>query len=74
MDLEYIFETTVVAIDNTHLMLSTATVLRYGNEAGKGDHQHWFATETIYAFSTPEQLLTDFMADIERWKHDYRDF
>lgn len=47
-------------------------VLRYDNEAGKGDHRHWFATETAYAFSTPEQLLADFMADIGRWNHGYR--
>lgn len=48
-------------------------VLRYDNEAGKGDHRHWGADETGYRFSTPEQLLADFMADIERWHHDNRD-
>jgi hypothetical protein len=39
-------------------------VLRYDNEAGKGDHRHVGAVELPYAFTTPEQLYTDFMADV----------
>ena len=35
-------------------------VLRYDNEAGKGDHRHAGAAESPYTFTTPEQLYTDF--------------
>ncbi|NVO04462.1 MAG: hypothetical protein HXX19_00095 [Rhodoferax sp.] len=45
-------------------------VLRYDNERGKGDHRHWLKAESAYAFSTPEQLMADFEADIERWNHE----
>lgn len=31
-------------------------VLRYVNEAGKGDHRHLGSRETAYAFTTPESL------------------
>ena len=45
-------------------------VLRYDNEAGKGDHQHWGKKESEYNFSGPERLIADFQADIERWDHE----
>lgn len=35
-------------------------VLRYDNEAGKGDHRHDSKTESEYVFSSPEQLIADF--------------
>jgi len=38
----------------------------YDNERGKGDHRHIQGTEEAYAFSTPEQLIEDFMADVRR--------
>ena len=37
-------------------------VLRYDNEAGKGDHRHVGAVESPYTFSTPEQLYADFIS------------
>ncbi len=43
-------------------------VLRYDNEAGKGDHRHLGAVETSYRFTTPEQLLADFWQDVDEWK------
>ena len=43
-------------------------VLRYDNEAGKGDHRHLGETQTDYAFTTPAQLLADFWSDIDRWR------
>jgi len=43
-------------------------VLRYDNEAGKGDHRHCDEVESTYVFSTPEQLMLDFFKDIERYK------
>lgn len=45
-------------------------VLRYDNERGKGDHRHSETTEEPYGFSTPEQLMADFEADIARWNHE----
>lgn len=43
-------------------------VLRYDNEAGKGDHRHVGARETRYAFTTPAQLLADFWSDLDHWR------
>ena len=43
-------------------------VLRYDNEAGKGDHRHAGAVESPYTFTTPEQLYADFMADVTNWR------
>jgi Family of unknown function (DUF6516) len=36
----------------------------YDNEHGKGDHRHFQAAETPYAFSTVEQLMADFWFDV----------
>ena len=46
-------------------------VLRYDNERGKGDHRHLGATEEPYVFSSPEQLMVDFEADVARWNHEH---
>lgn len=46
-------------------------VLRYDNERGKGDHRHIGQEEQLYAFTTPERLVSDFNADIERWNHEH---
>lgn len=45
-------------------------VLRYDNEAGKGDHRHFGGKERAYAFTTPERLVADFQNDIARWNHE----
>jgi hypothetical protein len=42
-------------------------VLRYDNEAGKGDHRHIGSAEAPYRFTTAEALLADFWKDVERW-------
>ena len=47
-------------------------VLRYDNEAGKGDHRHFDGKESVYLFTTPEQLVADFQNDIERLNHENR--
>jgi hypothetical protein len=36
----------------------------YDNEAGKGDHRHYGGQEEIYRFTTPEQLMADFLKDV----------
>lgn len=48
-------------------------VLRYDNEAGKGDHRHRGNLEEPYRFSTPRQLLKDFNDDITRWRDENSD-
>ncbi len=46
-------------------------VLRYDNEAGKGDHRHLNGRERTYAFVSPRKLASDFFADIERHRHEH---
>ncbi len=41
-------------------------VLRYDNESGKGDHKHLHGRETAIAFSSIDELLTQFIAEVER--------
>ena len=42
----------------------------YDNERGKGDHKHVGDKETRYRFLSVEQLVADFLADVERAKHE----
>lgn len=48
-------------------------VIRYDNEAGKGDHRHFGSKESAYSFTTPEALLAAFERDIRRWNRENRD-
>jgi hypothetical protein len=43
-------------------------VVRYDNEAGKGDHRHLGEAETPYFFTTPATLLADFWNDVDQWR------
>lgn len=45
-----------------------ACVLRYDNEAGKGDHRHVGEDQEPYLFTTPAQLIEDFWNDVDRWR------
>ncbi len=45
-------------------------VIRYDNEAGKGDHRHVGNRESKYLFTTPENLLSDFQRDIRRHQRE----
>jgi len=47
-------------------------VVRYDNEAGKGDHRHFGEKESNYTFQTPEKLIADFERDIARWNRENR--
>jgi hypothetical protein len=40
-------------------------VMRYDNEAGKGDHRHTAEAENAYQFKSLEKLLEDFYSDLE---------
>lgn len=39
-------------------------IIGYDNEPGKGDHRHYANHEEPYPFTTPEQLVRDFLADV----------
>ena len=43
--------------------------IRYDNERGKGDHCHHNDQESVYNFTTIEQLLTNFEQDMNEWSH-----
>jgi hypothetical protein len=40
-------------------------LIGYDNERGKGDHKHIKGAELSYDFKGPQQLMADFMADVE---------
>jgi hypothetical protein len=42
-------------------------VLRFDNEAGKGDHKHLGEHEVPYDFTTLTQLVTDFWNAVDTW-------
>lgn len=48
-----------------------ACVLRYDNERDKGDHRHFGDNESRYRFSTVDQMMADFEADIARWNREH---
>lgn len=41
-------------------------VLGYDNERGKGDHRHYKGLETRYELASIDQLLADFVAEVEK--------
>jgi Family of unknown function (DUF6516) len=41
-------------------------LIGYDNERGRGDHRHVEGKQQPYTFSTPEQLIEDFLADVRR--------
>jgi uncharacterized protein DUF6516 len=50
------------------LVVNGVCVLRYDNEAGKGDHKHVGEREVPYSFTNPAQLLADFWNDVDHWR------
>ncbi|MBM3529035.1 MAG: hypothetical protein FJX62_13175 [Alphaproteobacteria bacterium] len=50
------------------LVAAGRCVLRYDNEAGKGDHRHVGDVERPYAFASFETLISDFWSDVESWR------
>ena len=41
-------------------------IVGYDNERPKGDHRHVRGVETAYIFSTVENLIEDFLADVKK--------
>lgn len=55
------------------LVAGGACVLRYDNEAGKGDHAHRGAEEHPYRFQGVDRLVADFETDVRRWLDEHGD-
>jgi hypothetical protein len=43
-------------------------VLRFDNEAGKGDHCHIGKRERSYTFYSSEKLIEDFWSAVDAWR------
>jgi hypothetical protein len=41
-------------------------IIGYDNEKGKGDHRHYLGIEEAYFFISPQNLVQDFLSDVER--------
>jgi hypothetical protein len=50
------------------LIAEDVCVLRYDNEAGKGDHKHVDNREVAYRFTDLVTLEADFWNDVETWR------
>ncbi len=53
------------------LVADSACVVRFDNEAGKGDHTHAGETERPYRFTTVDGLIADFRTHVERWLDEH---
>ena len=49
-------------------VVSGVCVLRYDNEAGKGDHKHIGERQFDYDFSSTDRLLNDFWGNVSTWR------
>jgi hypothetical protein len=50
------------------LVAARKCVLRYDNEAGKGDHRHMEdGSEAVYAFRGADALIADFWMEVDEW-------
>ena len=45
-------------------------VVRFDNEAGKGDHKHVGGVESRIAFTDTDQLLEEFGTEVTRWNDE----
>jgi hypothetical protein len=50
------------------LVADGVCLLRYDNEAGKGDHKHVGEREVAYHFTDLATLQADFWKDVETWR------
>jgi hypothetical protein len=49
------------------LIVDGTCVLRYDNEAGKGDHRHLGSQQHAYRFIDLQELKVDFWKDVDEW-------
>ena len=52
------------------LVVGGECVLRYDNEAGKGDHRHTAGREQPYRFTDADTLIADFLADVRSFLNE----
>ena len=52
------------------LVAAGECVMRYDNEAGKGDHRHIGDDEIHYELVGYDELIDDFWADVEKWMRE----
>jgi hypothetical protein len=50
------------------LVVDGNCVIRYDNEAGKGDHRHIGQHEIPYDFRSARALIDDFWNDVDQWR------
>jgi hypothetical protein len=50
------------------LIVENTCVLRFDNEAGKGDHKHLGTEQVSYVFTTPARLVDDFWQAVRDWR------
>jgi len=50
------------------LVENGVSIVRYDNEAGKGDHKHLPTGEVSVTFTSAAQLLKEFWADVDQWR------
>ncbi len=50
------------------LVVEGVCVLRYDNEAGKGDHKHVGERVAAYRFTDLDRLQADFWRDVNNWR------
>jgi hypothetical protein len=48
-------------------------IVGYDNELGKRDHKHVREVESSYQFLSVDQLVADFLADVERVKNEHHE-
>jgi hypothetical protein len=48
------------------LVVEGTCVLRYDNEAGKGDHKHMDDQEMVFEFTTPAELIETFWEEVDK--------
>ena len=58
----------IIATSTGWHVVDSVRVVGFDNERGKGDHKHVNRRETPYRFTSVDQLLDDFFAEIEKWK------
>ena len=58
----------LLRLKKNRYFVSRSCILRYDNEAGKGDHKHEGKEQIPYLFTTPQALLDDFWRDVEKWR------
>ncbi|MGV6809066.1 MAG: toxin-antitoxin system TumE family protein [bacterium] len=46
-------------------------MIGYDNERPKGDHRHYGHVEKRYTFVTPDQLINDFLADVQQQRSQH---